>query len=642
MKEKNEKNKNKKKIKKIIWLSVAAVLVVAIAVAIITTLPGKVKYSSAAGESVNILFTHDVHDHYEAHTVSGASQPLGGYGRLATAIKENRKSNSVVVDAGDFSMGSVIQTVFEYEAPSLRILGAMGYDAVTLGNHEFDYGSGGLANALNSAAEIGGNLPSLLVANLPDVTENTGTVLSSALHNYGAEKYKIINRGGVKIGMFGVVAKSAMSSAYRSTTDFSDEKKAAKDAVSALKAEGAVIIICLSHGGTSDISAFSADENLARSVSGIDVIISGHSHTVLETPKCAGGTLIVSCGQNGEKLGSLSVVRDGDGWAVKNYKLIDIDNSFTDDKSIVSMTDSILDDVDKKYMSHFGYKLNDVLAQTSFSFVTDLEYGNNHYNEPLGQFICDAQKYAVKQAESGKKDDVDVALVMDASIRGSIEKGDVTVGDLYAVRGIGYGNDGYSGDPVVSFYLNGKELKRLCEIDASLSDFSPAIQLYMSGINYTYSPKALFLHKVKDVYLSAGEKKTAVSEKKLYRISTCLYNMDTFKMISSYSVGLLSIVPKNSDGSVIKNYNSAVVYTTIGSEKRELKEWYALTQYAASFPKDKSDVPQISEHYNNLFSERTILPKTDIWGYVIVVLTICVIIAAIVVPVKISKHRKKK
>lgn len=180
-------------------------------------------------------------------------------------------------------MGTVFQTVFESEAPTLQILGSMGYDAVTLGNHEFDYGSDGLAAALNSVAGIDG-LPELLDANLTDISGTKDTALSAALHNYGAKEYMLIERGGVKIGIFGVTGVSAMSSATRSTSDFEDEKVAAERCVSALKNEGAEIIICLSHTGTSESKMFSNDEKLAEKVDGIDVIISGHTHTLLREP----------------------------------------------------------------------------------------------------------------------------------------------------------------------------------------------------------------------------------------------------------------------------------------------------------------------------------------------------------------------
>lgn len=613
---------------------------------IVTTLalvPGrsKVPYTSESGETVNILFTHDIHDHYEEHAVTGSDLVLGGYTRLATAIKENKKSNSILVDGGDFSMGSAFQTVFEQSAPSLRVLGALGYDATTLGNHEFDYGSDSLATALSSVADMDCALPDLLVANMPDLSEDTGTKLSAALHSYGAKEYTIVERDGVKIGIFGIVGQSAMSSAYRSTTEFTKETTAAKEAVKALKAEGAELVVCISHSGTSSIALASADEKLANSVDGIDVIISGHSHSITEEPLYVNGTLIVSCGQYAEHLGSLTVVKSRGKWKVGDFHLIDIDDSFAEDADMQNMIDSVITDVNTYYMSYYGYSFDTVLAYSSFDFDTGLAYGNNHYNEPLGQFVCDAQKYAVQKAEGDKYETVDVAICTDASIRGSIDVGDVTAGEVYSVRGIGYGNDGYSGDPVVTFYLSGKELKILCEADASVTDFSAAIQIYMSGITYTYSPKSLFLSRVKDVYIVRDGQQIEVEDKQLYRVSTCLYNLSTFEMVTSVSGGIIKIIPKDKNGNAVSDYDTLVAHTDIDGKTVELKEWLAVAEYASSFP-ETDGVPQISNYYNRLFSERTELEHGDWVGYFVLIIVLAAVATAIALIVVAAEKRKKK
>ena len=102
--------------------------------------------------ALTVLFTHDTHDHFYPDAAD-----VGGYGRLFTALKNARaaagNTPTITVDGGDFSMGSLFQTVYATDAPELRALGAMGYDAVTLGNHEFDYRPQGLADMLNAAKE---------------------------------------------------------------------------------------------------------------------------------------------------------------------------------------------------------------------------------------------------------------------------------------------------------------------------------------------------------------------------------------------------------------------------------------------------------------------------------------------------------
>lgn len=127
-------------------------------------------------DSLTILFTHDTHDHFLPSPAEGGGE-YGGYTRLATLLKQERAAAAadtaygangravVTLDGGDFSMGSLFQTVYATEAPELRALGAMGYDVTTLGNHEFDYRASGLADMLNAAAASGEVLPALVQAN---------------------------------------------------------------------------------------------------------------------------------------------------------------------------------------------------------------------------------------------------------------------------------------------------------------------------------------------------------------------------------------------------------------------------------------------------------------------------------------------
>ena len=127
-----------------------------------------VQTEAADGEKhLDVLFTHDTHSHLNSYStiVNGKQKEVGGFARIKTLIDEKKKENpdTLILDGGDFSMGTLIQTVFETQAAEIRMLGYMGCDVTTLGNHEFDYRSKGLANMLNSAAESGDNLPALVV-----------------------------------------------------------------------------------------------------------------------------------------------------------------------------------------------------------------------------------------------------------------------------------------------------------------------------------------------------------------------------------------------------------------------------------------------------------------------------------------------
>ena len=129
--------------------------------------------ANAPTYETTILFTHDTHDHFLPMPDEEGGE-YGGYTRLATLIQQERAAHpdALVLDAGDFSMGSLFQTIYATEAPELRALGAMGYDATTLGNHEFDYRARGLAEMLNAAVESGDPVPPIVQANYKPPAED--------------------------------------------------------------------------------------------------------------------------------------------------------------------------------------------------------------------------------------------------------------------------------------------------------------------------------------------------------------------------------------------------------------------------------------------------------------------------------------
>ena len=148
-----------------------------------------------------ILFTHDLHSHLLPSKEDDGGE-YGGYARLMTVIQEQKEQypNAILVDGGDFSMGSLFQTAYTTSAIELRMMGAMGYDVTTFGNHEFDYLPEGLASMLNVAANCGETVPAIVDANyLPPKQNEEGynEQMWSALTNYGVKDYTILERGGI-------------------------------------------------------------------------------------------------------------------------------------------------------------------------------------------------------------------------------------------------------------------------------------------------------------------------------------------------------------------------------------------------------------------------------------------------------------
>ena len=337
-------------------------------------LAGGAAPAQAQGErdTLRILFTHDTHDHWFPTESEGGV--YGGYTRLATLLRREREAFPsgagqalVTLDAGDFSMGSLLQTIYATDAPELRALGAMGYDATTFGNHEFDYRAGGLAAMLDAAVESGDPLPAIVEANYRPPESDAGS--RAAWENYGVTDYTVIERGlsadgsPLRIAVFGVMGEEADSNAPMSGMAFEPVAQAAERVVEAIRTrEEADFIVCLSHSGTDNGKG--EDYELARKVEGIDVILSGHTHTTLEEPIRVGDTLIVSCGADTANLGRLTVERnENGGLELVDYALLPVDETVPEDPEIAAMAEAFQRKVEEGYLRAYGLGYGQVLAE---------------------------------------------------------------------------------------------------------------------------------------------------------------------------------------------------------------------------------------------------------------------------------------
>lgn len=593
---------------------------------LLLTLIGWSSFAWAAETSLTILFTHDLHDHLLPYTTlrpDGQLQTLGGYARLQTAINQYREIDPelLLLDAGDFSMGTLFQTIFATEAPQLILMGQMGYDAITFGNHEFDFRATGLADALSIAKIKNKPLPPITIANVIFPTNHLGKMTSSlvqlknAMESYPVKEYIILERKGVKIGVFGLMGVDAASNAPMSEVVFTDPIENAKRIVSLLLNEEEVdLIICLSHSGTSGTSPNTEDEILAKQVPEIDIIISGHSHTTLTEPIIVGKTIIGSASEYGENLGVIKIKQIADqSWALQEYYLQTIDESLSEDPIMAELVKDYQQIVQRDYLNHFNLEFDQVVAYSPFNFTPSSEVGEEHAEEPLGNLISDAYIHAVKLAEGDNYEPIAVAISPNGTIRGSFVAGDITVADVFIVSSLGIGSDGIPGYPLISVYLTGKELKTLAEVDASVTPIMKAAQLYIAGLSYTFNPNRLIFNKVTEVYLQNPDGSLEeIDDNKLYRLVGGLYAGQMLPVINDKSFGLLSIVPKNKAGEPVVNFEDQIIRDHNG---REVKEWYAIAQYLQSFEPDNGK-PIIPDYYSQAQGRKNIEHSKNIFALI--------------------------
>ena len=173
---------------------------------------------TAARERLVILFTHDLHSSFLPRRVAvPGGQPVerGGYAKLMTLIQEIRSregDRTLLLDAGDFSMGTLFHTAFMTEAAELRLMAAMGYDAMTLGNHDFDFHPEGLAKTLRVARAAEKRLPLMVASNVVFSPDGKGDGdLREAFREYPVTPYAVLERRGIRIGLFGILGKDAQT-----------------------------------------------------------------------------------------------------------------------------------------------------------------------------------------------------------------------------------------------------------------------------------------------------------------------------------------------------------------------------------------------------------------------------------------------
>ena len=612
--------------------------------------------ATADEQEITILFTHDIHSYLEPKN-AGTGENYG-IARLKTIIDEirNEKANTILIDGGDFSMGTLYQTLFSIDATELVMLGKLGYDATTLGNHEFDYRESGLTDMLYTAVEKEEQegdfeLPMILLSNI-DWSRNTtedNVKLKEAWELYGIKDSTIIERDGIKYGLFGIFGKNSAEDAPLSGLEFENQIATAKAEVEKLRGEGADLIICLSHSGTSKIPEKSEDELLAKAVPGIDVILSAHSHTVLNDPIIYDSTYIVSCGCYTHYLGELTLKKNSEGrYDLTGYKLHPVTGDVKEDTMIKEELNEYKKDIDRDYLSRFGYTYDQVIAHNPVEFISisDLEV-KGLSEEPLANLIADGYRYAVEQAEGESSIPVDVAIVGKGMIRERIPVGDVKVKDVYDVCALGIGPDEIAGYPLVSLWLTGAELETAAEIDVSISDGGSA-QLYPSGIRWTYNPNRLILNRVTEVSVEERDGSLSKIDKdKLYRVVTPLYCAQMLGSVQAKSKGLLTITPKNQDGTIITDAEAVIVRNH--ETGAELKEWYTLATYLESFEKNESGLPQVPETYAELQGRKVMAASWNPYELVkhpnkiaiILYIVIVVMILLIVIICRLIRKRRK-
>jgi 5'-nucleotidase/UDP-sugar diphosphatase len=572
----------------------------------------------AAEKEITILHTNDLHSHILGFSPSldyrpegtGGDATRGGWARIATVIKQEKEKRNhpvLVLDGGDFLMGSLFHMLAREEAMELRLMKDMGYDALTLGNHEFDLRPKGLARILRSAAARGG-MPQIVFSNAVFSKESDRDDALEEVFNQGMVKpYLVLEKGGMKIGLFGILGKDAAEkSPFASPLKFGDPVETSREMVKVLREKERVdMVICLSHSGVREAKSVSEDEALARKVQGIDVIVGGHSHTLLEKPIVIDSTLILQASAYGKYVGVLDLVWENGKVRQKNYRLIDIDSSIPGDRVLQEKIDSFLETIDREVLKKVNLTSRKVIGQTAFDLTIREEESN------LGNLIADAVRWWVNKHDSDPGDPRTKAvvavesngLIRDDLLRG--KTGGLAVMDVFAAYPLGIGMDDTMGYPLISCYLYASEIKKALEVLTSVYPRKGSSYfLQVSGLKFTYNPRRVIFDRVTDIRLGSEEEgyvplDYSESNKNLYRITTNIYNAAFLKIIGRYTYQILKIIPKDRNGNPIDDLTASRVDADKSQPGiQELKEWIGVMEYIRSFPDTNGDgIPEVPEKY---------------------------------------------
>jgi len=581
----------------------------------------------ASEKLLTIIHTNDLHSHLQGFSpendynpyCANADATVGGWSRIATLIKDTKKTKNnpvLTLDSGDYFMGSLFHALAREEAFELRLLKLMGYDVVTLGNHEFDFKPAGLARILRAAKAKGG-MPQIVFASAIFNKESSDDdSLAEAFQEADVKPYSVLIRDGIKIGIFGIMGKDAAAVApFAKPVTFRDPIEVSREMVGILREKEKVdIVICLSHSGLNKNPKKSEDEILAGKVEGIDIIISGHTHALHESPVQVGKTIIVHAWIYGQCVGVLDIGYENKKIALKNYKTVAINSAIQGDPAIQKKIDAFKQQIDAQFLGRQGLSYDKIIATTKWDLTIAEE------ESPLGNMLADSIRWYVNKVDSLKNDpasQVIVAIESNGVIRDNLLRGKtgmISVADLFRTIPLGIGVDGTIGYPLVSFYLYGYEIKRALEILTSvypLKGYSYFLQI--SGLRFTYNPHRMIFDRVTDIETGSEEEgynpfDYSRSNTRLYRVAANIYNATFLKVVGNYTYHFLDIVPKDKNGSPVIN----LADLRVDSDKttpliQELKEWHGAIQYVQSFRDTAGDgLANIPDKYKGKLNRITV------------------------------------
>lgn len=607
-----------------------------------------------SGHRFTILHTNDEHSHLIPHPAidhhpERVNSARGGFARLAGAIDQIREEKEktgepvLIFSGGDILGGPAFGwlPLIDGLAPEMKLFLEIGYDAITIGNHEFDYGAELFARYLEAAGYPEASSKTVILGT------NTRPPSDHPLSQMGIKTHYIKElENGLMAVIFGLLGDDAINkTAEPGVVNFEDPVQTARKAVEQLIAEGADILISVNHSGVFE------DRLLAQKVPEIDVIVGGHSHTPLYEPVIEGKTVIVQAGGYLNYLGILELE-----W-LPDEQRVRVLNSEQDTPFLKPLDFSVQkSEYIRARVDEYTTILNNWVTELTGGLVTDITQpvarsefairGGRHQRETaIGNYITDSMKMAAGNV-LGKP--IDIAVQANGAIRANITPGQeewseglISFYDLVMAAGLGSGVDGKPGYPLVSFYLTEKEVMRALEVSVLLSELlDNTYFLQYSGLRKVYDPNRAVILRVPFTgtpipssrsVLSAERQMEDGSWRSISRNSEELLHVVTDRYIAGFLplvgevVPQLSIEFKNEYGEPLALEDAVVMKN--GSQ---LKLWQALLEFTLSHEPGDDGLPVIPAMYQDTLDRQVMVATLPLWvwplfGVVLIVMVIVLI-----------------
>ncbi len=579
-------------------------------------------------KTFTILHTNDLHSNLIGMAPASDYTPFtlnddatrGGFARLATLIARRKEARAgqgpvLILDGGDYSMGTAFGAAIRETGGELQLLARMGCDATTFGNHDFDLGPDGTAQAIAVAAKAG-HVPAVVVSNTDFSGGDPSFAGLKQLATDGVvRRYIVLERGGMRFGLFGLLGKEAQFyTGGAGAIKFSDPIETAREMAKILReTEKVDVIIALSHGGMEKGKdgrfTDGEDVRLPIAVPGIDVVIGAHSHTALDEPVIVNGrTPVVQTGKYGENLGELVMTIAGDKLTVDDYKLHPIDDTIDGDRAIADEIEKLKKIVTKVAFASRGYSIDQPLA------ITPRDIPNTFTDIAAGTLLANLCTDAFRKATQA-----DIGFTANGLMRAGFTRGKsgvLTVYDVFAVAPLGAGVvDTTAGSTLVTGYFNGQELKHMLEFFLVDNPAHPGENFpRASGMRFRYDmsrPKfdAVTAVEIGDIDRGYQAVDTTGKDGRLFSLSCPLYFAMILVAVPKYSKGALPLVAKNRNGTPLTSKVEALVDPRSGTPDllpppgaidrasvatapeqgavREIKEWQAIMDHLRGLPVTK-------------------------------------------------------